>query len=236
MPKLDNSWKKEPRNVTMANNLVLGGAADLIKIYTTPTAFTWSGNIMYPENGFALGMDATEDQINQTDPLLVYQDSLWLLSSNSPAIDASANTYINIFEDIQGQPRSGVNDVGADEYSMDDIIRSPLEPENVGPDAEDDISSIAETKMTPESFVLFRNYPNPFNPSTTLEFYLHNPSNVHIAIYNVLGQKVTTLLDEPKIAGSHNIKWNAENVSTGIYIAVLKTNTGSKKLKLILLR
>ena len=230
--KADNSWKKEPRNVTMANNLVVGSAADLIKIYTTPTAFIWSGNIMYPKNGFELGMEASEDEIKQIDPLLSYEDSLWLLSSNSPAIDAALNSYINILADFQGQQREGINDVGADEYSATQIKRLPLNPENVGPDANDNISYVSNTKNQPASFLLFRNYPNPFNPTTSLEYFLQNPSNVRIEIYNVLGQKVATLLDERKIAGLHEILWNAEDLSTGIYIAVLKTNTGSKKTEI----
>jgi len=179
--KADNSWKKEPRNVTMANNLVVGSKTDLIKIITTPTNFTWSGNIMYPQDGVGLGMEAAEDQIKIIDPILESVDNLWLISSASPAIDAALNNYLNILEDVQGQERSGINDVGADEYSAATISRMPLTPEDVGPNA-GVIVSVSQAKKTPDSFVLFRSYPNPFNPTTTLEYVLDSRSSVKLEI------------------------------------------------------
>ncbi|RME19334.1 MAG: hypothetical protein D6800_14420, partial [Candidatus Zixiibacteriota bacterium] len=88
--KADNSWRKEPRNVTIANNLVVGGDKQLIDVKTSPTNFIWSGNIMWPLNGVELGMSAAENEIRVLDPLLQLVDGLWLLGADSPAIDAAA--------------------------------------------------------------------------------------------------------------------------------------------------
>jgi poly(beta-D-mannuronate) lyase len=232
--KADNSWKKEPRNVIIANNLVVGSETNLIDIKTTPLNFTWSGNIMYPQ-GVSLGMGATENQTKIIDPLLENKNSLWLLSSVSPAIDAASNNHLNILEDIHGQERTGMNDVGADEFSIAAMNRMPLTPEDVGPDAKE-IVSVDFTNETQESFHLFRNYPNPFNSSTTLEYVLDKNSKVKLEIYNTLGQKVAIILDKPQLAGTYQVQWQAQIMSSGTYFAVLKTSKITKALKLILMR
>ena len=139
--KSDNSWKKEPKNVTIANNLVVGGQSDLVKIMTEPKTSRWDGNIMFAENGFGIGTEKTDAEIRNMNPNLELTDSLWLLSSTSPAIDATTNSYLEVSEDIQGQIRDNLNDVGADEYSSTTITRLPLSPENVGPYAVSDRSS-----------------------------------------------------------------------------------------------
>jgi hypothetical protein len=68
----------------------------------------------------------------------------------------------------------------------------------------------------PTSFELGQNYPNPFNPSTTITFSVPTQSRVSIAVFNVLGQKVATLVDEVRAAGSHQTVWLAQ-VPSGIY-------------------
>ncbi|KAA3661365.1 MAG: T9SS C-terminal target domain-containing protein [Calditrichaeota bacterium] len=233
--KSDNTWKKEPRNVTLANNLVVGNKKDLIAIKTTPTNFTWSGNIMYPQDGVSLGMDAAESEIAIIDPLLVNTNDLWLLSTSSPAIDAALNNYLNISEDVQGQERSGINDVGADEYSTTAITRRPLTPEDVGPKA-GNLVSVEMTENVPETLGVFQNYPNPFNPTTTLVYELQSSSNVKLEIYNILGQRVDLLLNKHQAAGTHLIQWHAGKMASGIYFAVLETGLATKTLKMYLLR
>ena len=81
----------------------------------------------------------------------------------------------------------------------------------------DDYTSI------PSSFALRQNYPNPFNPTTTIEFSLAERAMVTIEIYNVLGQRVRTLVNETKSAGSYRIEWmgtdeSGNPVSTGVYL------------------
>ncbi|NQV42163.1 MAG: T9SS type A sorting domain-containing protein [Candidatus Marinimicrobia bacterium] len=234
----DNSWSREPRNVTMANNLVVGSQKDLIEIINEPTNFTWSGNIMYQEGAFGIGMPAESNEINIVDPLLTNEnvDNLWLLSETSPAIDASLVNYLNISQDVQGQVRTGVNDVGADEYSISTVYRRPLTTEDVGPNANESVSVIPETHATPATFDLINTYPNPFNPSATIQYSLSQTSKVQLSIYNILGQQVETLVHGVQDAGVYSIQWEANNYSAGIYLAVLNNGIESITTKMVLIK
>ncbi|MBL7028129.1 MAG: T9SS type A sorting domain-containing protein [Candidatus Marinimicrobia bacterium] len=234
----DNSWSREPRNVTMANNLVVGSQKDLIEIINEPTNFTWSGNIMFPEGEFGIGMEAETQEINIIDPLLTNMniDSLWLLSETSPAIDAALVDYLNISQDVQGQPRSGVNDVGADEYSVSTVYRRPLTVEDVGPDAYEVVLVAPEPQVQPSSFQLFNTYPNPFNPSTTIEYSISHSAMVRLDVFNVLGQQVHTLINKPQVAGTYEFHWDARDQPAGIYLTVLSTGLNSKTTKMVLIK
>lgn len=75
----------------------------------------------------------------------------------------------------------------------------------------------------PTAFVTLANYPNPFNPSTTIEFVLPESENIAVEVYNISGQKVATLANGFMNAGRHSIVWNAKNLSAGIYFCILKT-------------
>ena len=88
----------------------------------------------------------------------------------------------------------------------------------------------------PEKFSLKQNYPNPFNPSTTISFDLPYNSKVSLVIYDALGRKVTELISGELNAGSHSVKWNAGNHSSGVYFYRLQTESFSQTKKLILLK
>ena len=87
------------------------------------------------------------------------------------------------------------------------------------------------------SFKLDQNYPNPFNPSTTITYQLEQPGMVNLVIYDLLGRKMTTLVDETKVPGSYSVKWNAEGNASGVYFYRLELG-GSKVLtqKMMLLK
>jgi len=74
-----------------------------------------------------------------------------------------------------------------------------------------------EVDFTPKEFVLYQNYPNPFNPSTTIKYSLPIESNVRIKIFNAIGEVIENLVSETQPAGTHNVVWNAQNQSSGIY-------------------
>jgi hypothetical protein len=80
-------------------------------------------------------------------------------------------------------------------------------------------SSIVETEFDiPKDFVLHQNYPNPFNPSTTIKFAVPKTSHVNIKVYDLTGQEVSTLVNEMKDAGTYEIKFDAHNLASGIYL------------------
>lgn len=79
-----------------------------------------------------------------------------------------------------------------------------------------------EAETLPETFKLFQNYPNPFNPTTTVQFQVPKTGHVHLSVYNVLGQKVRTLVDRVVPGGTYSQQWNGTNdngqpISTGVY-------------------
>lgn len=101
--------------------------------------------------------------------------------------------------------------------------------------------SISDKDLLPNKFSLFQNYPNPFNPTTTIQFGLPKSSSVNLEVYNVLGEKVRTLVEGNKSAGYHSISWDGKNdqgtgVSSGIYIyrlSVAGKFAQSKKMLLL---
>lgn len=85
-------------------------------------------------------------------------------------------------------------------------------------------------------FVLKQNYPNPFNPSTIINYQLLQASNVELSIYNLLGQKVETLVKSKQQAGYYTYTWNSMDYSSGVYIYTLKTESFVQSRKMLLLR
>ncbi len=81
-----------------------------------------------------------------------------------------------------------------------------------------------DSQILPNGFVLKQNYPNPFNPTTTIAFEIARAGHVQLTIYNTLGQKLQTLLDQNLVAGTYKIRWNARNLPSGIYFYELKWN------------
>ncbi len=91
------------------------------------------------------------------------------------------------------------------------------------------------------TYQLAQNYPNPFNPTTTISFQIPKAQKVQLLVYNVLGQKVTTLLDKSMSAGDYQVKWDGRNesgvpVSSGIYILHFKAGDFVRNKRMVLLK
>lgn len=88
----------------------------------------------------------------------------------------------------------------------------------------------------PTTYSLDQNYPNPFNPSTTIRFAIPGDEKVSLKIYNVLGQQVSELLNQEMKAGSYEYKFNATNLSSGIYFYTINAGTYTATRKMIYLK
>jgi hypothetical protein len=88
----------------------------------------------------------------------------------------------------------------------------------------------------PETFQLNQNYPNPFNPTTTISFDVGRAGHVKLDIYNVLGQRVASLVDRHMERGTYEADWDASSFSTGIYFYKLETENFSDTKKMLLLK
>ncbi len=82
-----------------------------------------------------------------------------------------------------------------------------------------------EKEKSPFTFSLGQNFPNPFNPTTTIEYSIVNKSNVAISIYNTLGQKVAMVVNEIKDAGMHTAKFNAQSLASGVYFYEMRSGS-----------
>lgn len=98
------------------------------------------------------------------------------------------------------------------------------------------ITNNEEIKSTPSEFSLSQNYPNPFNPSTNIEFQIPASSLVSLSVFNSLGQKVATLVDNTLASGTHSVTWNAQNAPSGIYFYQLKAGDLVQTNKMLLLK
>ena len=101
--------------------------------------------------------------------------------------------------------------------------------------------SVKVTGLTPDDFGLSQNYPNPFNPETCLMYTVPEGGRVRLDIYNTLGQRVRTLVDEHQSSGRYTVFWEGRDdlereVSTGVYFAILQAGPKTDKKKMVLLK
>ncbi len=99
------------------------------------------------------------------------------------------------------------------------------------------ILSVADGQFLPKAFVLLPNYPNPFNPATTLRFLVPATAAVDLRIYDLMGRQVTVLVSDRLVPGTYSVSWNSSRFASGAYIArfVVGGNLISSR-KLLLLR
>ncbi|MBN1397180.1 MAG: fibronectin type III domain-containing protein [Bacteroidetes bacterium] len=116
-------------------------------------------------------------------------------------------------------------------FIMENILDAPLAGNlSVITDVENiELSAVKE-------FSLSQNYPNPFNPTTNIKYQLPKHSYVVLKVYNLLGQEVKTLVDQYQQQGAYEVKFNAQSLTSGIYIYSLKAGNFSQTKKLILLK
>jgi len=157
------------------------------------------------------------------DPMFALgQAEPYRLLENSPCIDAGTPDSSNYWlteTDIVGNDRvqNGRVDMGAYEGpSTTDISPTPLH--------------------LPRSSKLYANYPNPFNPSTTISYDVSQAGRVQLKIYNTLGQMVKKLVDAQQNAGSYKLHFKADGLASGMYFYQLKIGSFEQTRKMLLLR
>jgi hypothetical protein len=101
--------------------------------------------------------------------------------------------------------------------------------------------STAKESVVFEGFSLFDNYPNPFNPETVISYSLPNASQVELSVYNLLGQKVRTLVNEHQAAGHRTVRWDGTDeegrpVTSGVYFLKIRAGDAADARKIILMK
>ena len=128
-------------------------------------------------------------------------------------------------------------------YELDGNNGSIVEQENSGTGFRfielykaDAVSGVDDGVGEPRVFTLGQNYPNPFNARTNIGFSLQSDSRVRVEVYNLMGQKIATLLDSQLPAGSHTVTWDASDVASGVYYYKLSSGENSSVKRMTLLK
>jgi hypothetical protein len=95
---------------------------------------------------------------------------------------------------------------------------------------------VEEEPKLADKYYLFQNYPNPFNSSTSIEYYISEPAQVSLKVYNLLGTLVANLVETYQPNGKYNVTWNADKEASGIYYVRLRVNEKEQVRKLVLLK
>ncbi|MFI5252107.1 MAG: M20/M25/M40 family metallo-hydrolase [Bacteroidota bacterium] len=98
------------------------------------------------------------------------------------------------------------------------------------------VLGVQQKNMLPTVFKLNQNYPNPFNPSTNIQYQLPKESRVNLSVFNILGQKVTTLVDGVQSEGYKEVSFNASNLPSGIYFYRMQANNFTDVKKFIIMK
>ena len=153
------------------------------------------------------------------------------ITSSEPAVVFT--TIDSFYVDVE------VEDAGAYEYWVTAVDLSGLES-----DPSNSVSAVLsadEELGIPTEFALNQNYPNPFNPSTQIQYALPKETKVVISIYDLMGRKVRTLVNDIQNAGYKNVMWNATNdmgrlVSAGVYIYSIQAGDFIQNRKMVLMK
>jgi hypothetical protein len=95
------------------------------------------------------------------------------------------------------------------------------------------VVSVDQQVDLPSNYTLGQNFPNPFNPNTTISYQLSALSHVTLEVFDLLGRKVSTLVDATQSPGRHIVKWDGSSLSSGVYFYRLRARdalTGSERL------
>jgi hypothetical protein len=167
----------------------------------------------------AMGYD-THSQIVQDENIIFVNPAnsdYHLLQTSQPTNIGTSlvSSVVNVDLDGITRPQGSGYDIGAYEFT-------PTTP--------------VDEEYTVNDFKLYQNYPNPFNPSTSIQYAIGDRQFVQIKVYDVLGAEVATLVSEYKSAGKYEVKFNTEELSTGIYFYRLKAGEYLETKKMILIK
>ncbi|PJA54891.1 MAG: hypothetical protein CO167_01285, partial [Candidatus Marinimicrobia bacterium CG_4_9_14_3_um_filter_48_9] len=98
-----------------------------------------------------------------------------------------------------------------------------------------------DNAQIPDVFALHQNYPNPFNPTTTIRYDLPEATDVTIMVYNMLGQRVATLVNSHQNAGYYSLRWNGQTnngsqIASGIYLYRIQAGSFTKTMKMMYMK
>ncbi|MBK8981729.1 MAG: T9SS type A sorting domain-containing protein [Ignavibacteria bacterium] len=185
--------------------------------------FTVAGNT-YANNFFDAGKrtvmhsgDVNQDGFIDLEDYSLIENDVWNFTTGYAATDLNGDEFVDL-EDLS------IIESNIDKFLS---VKSPLNPEGLKKNSEVSVSN--------KDIVLNQNYPNPFNPSTTISFSLSAESPVKLAVYDITGREVATLVNQNLQAGVHSLNWNAGNFTSGVYFLRINSSgfSETKQMNLI---
>ena len=216
---IDTIQNGAPLVIQPGGYLVLGKNGD--------TSVNGGVNVDYVYDNFNLGNSSDEIILYLSDGISVVDRVEWDNGSTFPDPTGKSMELINpAFDNNDGNNwAEALTIYGDGDYGTPGAQNSQF------------VSEItADNSSVLRGFALYSNYPNPFNPRTTIRFEIKKSSKVELNIYNTQGQKVAVLLADKLVAGSYHIEWNAINFGTGVYFATLKADGFSQTIKMVLIK
>ena len=213
-----SSQSLPPDSLEIANNLVSTSNGPIVEYVDTPLHVTYEANVFHGAN---VGLTDTTG-ITARDPQLQTQGELWRPSASSFVVDTGV-AYPFVDMDMDGQPRSGVHDIGADEWSSAPMIYAPRTRNDTGPEFQDLILQSVDTEQN-APLASLDVYPHPFQTTATLEFTLGVAGPVHVALYDILGREVARLAQSYRASGEHRVVLDASRLAPGAYVVVLESS------------
>jgi parallel beta-helix repeat protein len=140
------------------------------------------------------------------------------------SINIESHSYYSPYVDFYGNPRPTPLGSHPDIGAIENELRSPL------------TETERTIKKIPDSIQLFQNFPNPFNPNTTISYSVPKECFVTIKVYDVIGREIKTLVNEEKIAGNYSAQFNGTGLSGGIYFYRMQAGDFVQTKKLVLLK
>ncbi|HOI28698.1 MAG TPA: chondroitinase-B domain-containing protein [Melioribacteraceae bacterium] len=232
----DSELSLPPLDCIIVNNIFYSTQSPIVTLTDNPLNMTWSKNIFF---GTSIGMTLPSNNLNVSPLLSKGSDNIYRLLSGSPAINGSDPNYKYVTRDFEGQDRIEPNDIGADEFSNQEIKITPVGPHNTGPEFIRLVSSIKNNdEILPDKFVLEQNYPNPFNPETTITYKIISLTDVELKVYDLTGSEIATLVKGLYLPGIYSAKFSAVNYSlpSGVFFYKLTAGKFSETKKMVVLK
>jgi hypothetical protein len=194
------------------------------------------------------GNGTTDTYDFYTFTLPIAWDSLFVRTDSDPTIDIDLKLYDQSGIEIASSGASGSTELmtylsaGASTYSIRlyrysgygsyGVIVSNTRPNSTMVD----VKEKKQERILPKNYALSQNFPNPFNPSTSIQFQIPNSGHVTLKVYNMLGCEIASLINEVRSAGVYNFTWNASNLPSGVYFYRLQAGNYVEVKKAVLMK
>jgi len=231
----NDNYTKGLEDISIVNNLITGSENSLVEIVDTKNdqgdKIFWSSNLMFPTENASILLGATSTSFDQTEitnenPNLIYDDAFgaWRTTENTPQYENALLTNdVNI--DIDGQERPSMSNPGADHYSLESIRYRPLTPLDVGPNANETISTSTSDLNKNDQTLL---YPVPANNILSINNLDSNVDNIRI-----VGIDGTIYIDKMVNNPKNGLEINTSKLISGIYTVLFSGTDNYNVSKMI---